>query len=397
MSFPASSAATHAPLTVVARAGHVESVHAGSVAVVDLQGRLLYGAGTPNVLTFTRSALKPLQALPFVAAGGVERFRLHAARGRVAVRESFRRATPCRRRGRDAGQGGQLRRGSPVRHARSLLLRDERRSPAAAAVFAAWATTARASTAACWRTAPRAATRSTITWPTTIRLQQEIRRAVAAFAGVPEDTLVAGRGRLLRTQLRAAARPPGAGVRPAGRGRGRRRLRSRSADARRRDDRAPGDGVGRAPHRPRAYPAPAAATGCARSVRKASRPSASRAAVGVSPSRSPTATREDCMPAVVAVLEQLGLLDDAARRALAPWARPGSGITVASPPGEARGVVVLDKIDRRRHSRGAGCRPMNLRPLQQSVTASVRCGLDQASPGSKGRGSAGCRTCRSAG
>jgi L-asparaginase II len=46
----------------------------GSVAVVDRHGRLLYSAGDAQTLTFTRSALKPLQALPFVAGGGVERF-----------------------------------------------------------------------------------------------------------------------------------------------------------------------------------------------------------------------------------------------------------------------------------------------------------------------------------
>ena len=49
-------------------------MHAGSVAVVDRHGRLLYAAGDAHTLTFTRSALKPLQALPFVAGGGVERF-----------------------------------------------------------------------------------------------------------------------------------------------------------------------------------------------------------------------------------------------------------------------------------------------------------------------------------
>jgi L-asparaginase II len=62
------------PLTVVSRGGIVESMHTGSIAVVDRKGRLLYAAGDPDALTFTRSALKPLQALPFVAAGGVERF-----------------------------------------------------------------------------------------------------------------------------------------------------------------------------------------------------------------------------------------------------------------------------------------------------------------------------------
>ena len=64
----------HVPLTTVNRGGAVESVHAGSVAVVDRHGRLLYSAGDPETLTFTRSALKPLQALPFVAGGGIERF-----------------------------------------------------------------------------------------------------------------------------------------------------------------------------------------------------------------------------------------------------------------------------------------------------------------------------------
>jgi len=49
-------------------------VHVGSVAVVDRHGRLLYAAGDAHALTFTRSALKPLQALPFVAGGGIERF-----------------------------------------------------------------------------------------------------------------------------------------------------------------------------------------------------------------------------------------------------------------------------------------------------------------------------------
>ena len=70
----APSAVGHVPLTLVTRGGTVECVHTGSVAVVDVDGRILYAAGDPESLTFTRSALKPLQALPFVAAGGVERF-----------------------------------------------------------------------------------------------------------------------------------------------------------------------------------------------------------------------------------------------------------------------------------------------------------------------------------
>ena len=63
-----------APLAVATRGEVVESVHYGSVAVVDAKGVLLFAAGDPHALTFTRSALKPLQALPFVRDGGPERF-----------------------------------------------------------------------------------------------------------------------------------------------------------------------------------------------------------------------------------------------------------------------------------------------------------------------------------
>lgn len=48
----------------------VENVHEGAVAVVDASGTLLYSAGNPHYLAFTRSALKPFQALPFVCDGG---------------------------------------------------------------------------------------------------------------------------------------------------------------------------------------------------------------------------------------------------------------------------------------------------------------------------------------
>ncbi|MEP6678375.1 MAG: asparaginase, partial [Betaproteobacteria bacterium] len=64
----------HAPLAVATRAGAIESTHYGAVAVTDCAGRVLYSAGDPQQVVFARSALKPLQALPFVAGGGIERF-----------------------------------------------------------------------------------------------------------------------------------------------------------------------------------------------------------------------------------------------------------------------------------------------------------------------------------
>jgi L-asparaginase II len=54
----------------------LENIHFGSVAVVDVSGRLLFSAGDPDFMTFTRSALKPFQALPFVLAGGPARYGL---------------------------------------------------------------------------------------------------------------------------------------------------------------------------------------------------------------------------------------------------------------------------------------------------------------------------------
>jgi L-asparaginase II len=63
----------HVPLVVATRGGMPELVHIGSIAVVDAAGRLVAGVGDPTALNFTRSSLKPLQALPFVADGGMQR------------------------------------------------------------------------------------------------------------------------------------------------------------------------------------------------------------------------------------------------------------------------------------------------------------------------------------
>ncbi|MES2317628.1 MAG: asparaginase [Pseudomonadota bacterium] len=57
----------------------VENVHMGSVAVVDAAGKLLWYAGDPQRMTFTRSALKPFQALPFMLADGPARLGLSQA------------------------------------------------------------------------------------------------------------------------------------------------------------------------------------------------------------------------------------------------------------------------------------------------------------------------------
>ena len=63
-----------APLAEVTRGGQVESIHYGAVAVVNTRGELLYQAGDPHFLTFTRSTIKPFQALPFLRGDGPARF-----------------------------------------------------------------------------------------------------------------------------------------------------------------------------------------------------------------------------------------------------------------------------------------------------------------------------------
>lgn len=64
----------HTPLVEVTRGSDVECIHAGSIAVVDTSGRLLYQAGNPHFLTFTRSTIKPFQAIPFLKQNGPAQF-----------------------------------------------------------------------------------------------------------------------------------------------------------------------------------------------------------------------------------------------------------------------------------------------------------------------------------
>ncbi len=61
-------------LIEVTRGELVESVHRGAAAVVASDGRLLYSVGDPWLITHMRSAAKPMQIIPLLEGGGVERF-----------------------------------------------------------------------------------------------------------------------------------------------------------------------------------------------------------------------------------------------------------------------------------------------------------------------------------
>ena len=63
-----------APLIELTRGGTLECLHFGAIAVVNNRNELLAHAGNPHWLTFSRSTLKALQALPFMEAGGAQQF-----------------------------------------------------------------------------------------------------------------------------------------------------------------------------------------------------------------------------------------------------------------------------------------------------------------------------------
>ncbi|HLL73839.1 MAG TPA: asparaginase [Pyrinomonadaceae bacterium] len=70
------SAAAGAPLVFVARGGVVESIHRVHVAAVDGAGRLVASLGSPGAVFFLRSCCKPHQAIPLVASGAADHFKI---------------------------------------------------------------------------------------------------------------------------------------------------------------------------------------------------------------------------------------------------------------------------------------------------------------------------------
>lgn len=61
-------------LVKVYRGKTVESMHFGSVAVVDSKGKLIYYKGDPYFVTFLRSSAKPFQAIPLITSGVAKEF-----------------------------------------------------------------------------------------------------------------------------------------------------------------------------------------------------------------------------------------------------------------------------------------------------------------------------------
>ncbi|HJS29549.1 MAG TPA: asparaginase [Anaerolineales bacterium] len=114
-----------------------ESVHFGALAVVDSAGKLVASVGDPALVTFLRSSAKPLQALPFIQAGGPDAFGL--TRAEIALMCGSHSGTDAHAEGVQGFQAkagvdaGDLRCGvHPSFHqptAEAMLLRGEEPSP----------------------------------------------------------------------------------------------------------------------------------------------------------------------------------------------------------------------------------------------------------------------------
>lgn len=66
---------TYVPLVEATRGSIVESIHYGAIAVCDCTGNLVHFIGDPDAVTFLRSSAKPFQALPMVECGSVDHFK----------------------------------------------------------------------------------------------------------------------------------------------------------------------------------------------------------------------------------------------------------------------------------------------------------------------------------
>ncbi len=66
-------------LVEVTRGGRVESEHQGAIAVVGADGELIAHVGDVNLVSYLRSSAKPFQLLPLVESGAADRFGFTAA------------------------------------------------------------------------------------------------------------------------------------------------------------------------------------------------------------------------------------------------------------------------------------------------------------------------------
>jgi L-asparaginase II len=333
----------HAPLAMVTRGPATESVHYGSVAVVDCAGKVLYAAGDPQVLTMTRSALKPFQAMPFVAAGGSTRFGYTDAQ--LALMCASHSGEPSH----VAAVADMLAKcGSTVdelqcgTHAPGYFdVRGEVPPPPPWSPLAHNCSGKHSGMLAyCVHCGWQKETYLAYDHP----LQQAIRRCVAHFTGTAEASLVAGTD---------GCSAPNYGVPLAALARGYARLASERDDAL----------YGRAPRllADAMMAHPEMVSGEGRNdlaLMRAGRGDwvtkigaegvqaigVRSAGIGVA-IKVADGSKRGLHPATVAVLDQLGLLDDDQRAELAPWREPAIRNYRGIATGTVRPLVVMDRLE----------------------------------------------------
>ena len=63
-------------LVEVTRGALVESIHRGAIAIADADGTIRFALGDIETPVYTRSSLKPIQALPLLESGAADAFEL---------------------------------------------------------------------------------------------------------------------------------------------------------------------------------------------------------------------------------------------------------------------------------------------------------------------------------
>lgn len=64
------------PLVVLTRGNIVESYHYGACVITDFLGNIVFSQGDPELITYPRSSMKPLQILSFIENGGQDQYNL---------------------------------------------------------------------------------------------------------------------------------------------------------------------------------------------------------------------------------------------------------------------------------------------------------------------------------
>jgi len=344
----------HIPLAATTRGGIVESVHHGSVAIVDRDGAIVFAAGDPARVTFTRSSLKPLQALPFVAAGGIDRFRLTPAETALLCASHSGEArhidAAASILGKAANAPQQLLCGThaPMHYE----VRGEVPPPPPYSPLAHNCSGKHSGMLAhCTACGYDHASYLDLAHP----LQVEIRGAVAHMSGVAESDLIAGID---------GCSAPNYAMPLAGLALAFARLAAPDADSRY------GDAPQRLAQAMTSHPEMVSGEGrsdlalmlagrgdwvCKVGAEGVQAIGVKSRGVGIAV-KIADGNRRALLPVVVSVLEQAGLLDSHARAALAPLATPTLRNNRGLPTGDVRPLVVLDKGNHHLTSVAAGAR-----------------------------------------